>query len=502
MKFLKNGFCTVALIVIVSITVSAQSAVESFDRYAESARQTWGLPGMSVVVVKDGKVLMSKGYGIREIGKPDKVDNETLFGAMSTTKAMVAVAMGILVDEGKVDWNDKVTKHLTDFKLGDPFVTRELTVRDLFTHNSGLASADFLWTNETGNSVDEIISRMQYAKLAYNFRGGFVYHNVMYAVAGKVIEKGSGMSWERFMTERVFAPLGMKSTYPNITTSLVRGNRTSPHYEVKNTLRVIVDRNVDNVAPAGGVWSNSDDMGKWVAFWLGDGKPLLKQATLNEILKPQVIAPPQMYPTYRILKPNWSTYGLGWFQHDYRGEMANIHTGSLAGRVSIVGLLRSKNMGIYIFGNAEHVEVRHALMYKAFDVFGFGDANGRDWSAEFKPLYDEIAAQSAQAGDTLRKNRKSDTKPTLALAEYAGNYADPYYGKLRVSFENGKLLIYSTELMGEMTHWQDDSFRLAWKNEWLGEATIKFEIDPVTRQVASISMGPRKHIRIRTAGEK
>lgn len=485
------------LIIAITSAALAQDSVAAFDGYAERARDLWGLPGMSVVVVKDGKVLMSKGYGVREIGKPEKVDSETLFGAMSTTKAMVAVAMGILVDEGKVAWSDKVRKHLPAFKLGDPYVTSEVTVRDLLTHNAGLGNADFLWAIEPWNSIDEIVSRMQYAKPAYGFRAGFVYHNVMYGVAGKVIEKASGMSYEQFMTKRVFEPLGMKSTYPNITSSLVYKNRSSAHYEIKSALSVIEDSKIDTLAPAGGVWSNSDDMGRWVIFLLGDGKPLLKESTLNEIFKPQVISPPT-YPTYRILKPHWTTYGLGWFQHDYRGEMANIHTGSLAGRVAIVGLLRDKKMGVYVFGNADHIEVRHALMYKAFDVFALGDANGRDWSAEFKTLYDGIKADGQKADAVFRANRKADTKPTLAITDYVGDYADSFYGKLRVTYTDGKLLLFGRELMGELTHWQYDAFLLTWKTPWMGEDIVRFEVDP--RQVKSIALGPNKMARVNSAG--
>ena len=189
--------------------VFGQSKVEEFDKYVEAARKDWKVPGLSIVVVQDGKVLLSKGYGIKELGKPDPVNNETLFGSMSTTKAMVAVGLGVLVDEGKLSWDDPVIKHLPDFRVADPYVTSELKVRDLLTHNAGLGNADFLWGRGSDLSSDEIVRRMQYARPAYSFRGGFIYQNIMYLVAGKIMEKVSGMPWERFMTERVFGPLGM-----------------------------------------------------------------------------------------------------------------------------------------------------------------------------------------------------------------------------------------------------------------------------------------------------
>ncbi|HVF30534.1 MAG TPA: serine hydrolase domain-containing protein, partial [Pyrinomonadaceae bacterium] len=311
----------VAISVLASFSVAAaQNGVDAIDRYIEAARQSWEVPGMSVTIVHDGKVLMSKGYGTRELGKTEPVDSQTLFGVMSTTKAMTAVAMGLLVDEGKVSWRDKVVKHLPDFRIGDPYITQELEVRDLFTHNSGLASTDFLWARTPELPADEAVRRMQYARPAYSFRGGFQYHNSMYLVAGKVIEKLSGMPWEQFMTERVFRPLGMNSTLPTLQEAMKHPNRSIAHYRIKGTVEVINEMPIDSVAPAGSVWSNADDAAKWVNYLIsgktGDGKDLLKRSTLEEIFKPQVILPSNFYPTFSITKPKWTTYGLGWFQHD------------------------------------------------------------------------------------------------------------------------------------------------------------------------------------------
>ena len=297
----KLPFCIrpILLTVILSAAIFGQSAqqnnIDAFDKYAEAARVTWNVPGMSIAIVQDGKVLLSKGYGVRELGKSDKVDASTLFGAMSTTKAMTAVAMGILVDEGKVGWNDKVLKHLPDFRVADPYVTNELKVRDLFTHNAGLGNADFLWAWTPELSSAEIAKRMQYAPQAYSMRGGFTYQNVMYLVAGLVIEKASGMPWERFMTERVFRPLGMTSTFPNLSSGRSYQNRSSAHYEIEKKVEVIPEMEADSIAAAGAVWSTSDDMAKWVNFVLGNttvnGKEILKPATLAEMMKPQAIIP-------------------------------------------------------------------------------------------------------------------------------------------------------------------------------------------------------------------
>ncbi|MDQ4121378.1 MAG: serine hydrolase [Acidobacteriota bacterium] len=486
----------VILLLLLGAFAFGQDKVEILDRYIESARKDWQVPGMSVVVVRDGKVILSKGYGIREVGKSAVVDASTLFGAMSTTKAMTAVAMGILVDEGKVNWDDKVVKHLPDFRTADQFVTGEIRVRDLFTHNAGLPNADFLWTRATELAPDEIINRLQYAKPAYPFRAGFVYHNVMYLVAGKIIERASGMPWERFMIERVFNPLGMKNTFPTLESSRAYQNRSSAHFEIKNKITVIPDMPVDTAAPAGSVWSTSDDIGRWVKFTLdnaaADGKILLKPQTFEEILKPQVILPATFYPTFRLTKPHWTTYGLGWFQHDYRGEMVNFHTGSMPGRTAIIGLLRDKKLGVYIFGNLANAELRHALMYKVFDLFAFDD-NSRDWSAEMKALYEGIKMEAAKSLEARNATRKSDSAPSFPLNAFAGKYFDPYYGSVEVQLVEGNLrLITNRETYAVLEHWEKDAFLAKWNRGWMGEGIIRFEINPDGKEIEIILGGNQR----------
>lgn len=474
--------------------VAAQngSGVDALDRYIEAARQSWEIPGLSVVVVKDGKVVLAKGYGTRELEKNDPVDTSTLFGAMSTTKAMTAVAMGLLVDEGKVSWRDKVVKHLPDFRIGDPYITQELEVRDLFTHNSGLASTDFLWARTPELPSDEAVRRMQYAKPSYSFRGGFAYHNSMYLVAGKVIEKASGMSWERFMTERVFKRLGMDHTYPTLEAAMKQSNRSSAHYRIKGKIEIIPEMQIDSVAPAGAVWSTGDDIGKWVSYLVSgktaDGKELLTSATYEELFKPQVILPANFYPTFSLIKPKWTTYGLGWFQHDYRGEKVDMHTGSIAGRTAIVGLLRDKKVGVYVFGNLDHAEARHGIMYKTFDLLAFGDMNGRDWNAEFKKMYDQAEAEGQKAAAAQLSKRLENTKPSLPLNAYAGKYSDPFYGAIEVKLVDGKLRVQvAKDLYGDLEHRHVDTFMAAWSKAWLGEGLVTFQLNPLTGEVVSVT---------------
>ena len=492
------------LILVLTASAVAQNKVEDFDRYAEAARREWKVPGMAITIVQDGKVILAKGYGVRETGKPAPVDADTLFGAMSTTKAMTAVTMGMLVDEGKVSWDDKVIKHLPDFRVADAYITSELRIRDLFTHNAGMGSADFLWAWTPELSTAEIAKRMQFARPAYPFRGGYTYQNVMYAIAGQVIEKVSGMPWDRFVAERLFAPLGMKNTFATLRASGNYQNRSTAHFDIDGTITAIPEDIADGIAPAGAVWSTANDIAKWIDFMLGNttvsGKQLLKPATFQALLRPQAIVPPgQFYPTVALTQPHWTTYGFGWFQHDYRGEMVNFHTGSLAGRTAIIGLIPDKKMGIYIFGNLDHAEVRHALMYRAFDAFAFGDVNGRDWSKEMKSLYDGLEAQGNQQVEAQKARRKIDTKPSLALAAYAGKYADPLYGEIDVTFTGGKLQlsIGKGARQADLEHWHYDTFQTKWRHRWLGDGLVSFQLNSLTGEVESLSLGGAQLRRVR-----
>jgi CubicO group peptidase (beta-lactamase class C family) len=472
-----------------------QGAVDAFDRYAEAARKEWNVPGMSLVVVQDGKVLLAKGYGVRELGKNEAVGPDTLFGAMSTTKAMTAVTMAMLVDEGKVAWDDKVIKHLPDFRVADPYITAELRIRDLFTHNGGMGNTDFLWAWTPELPVAEVVKRMQLARPTYPFRGGYNYQNVMYMIAGQVIAKVSGMSWERFVTDRLFSPLGMNNTFANIELSKNYANRSTAHYVIENKVTPIPEMVADSIAPAGAVWSTADDIGKWVAFMLGDGtangRILLRPATFQTLTRPQIIVPPgQFYPTVALTKPHWTSYALGWFQHDYRGEMVNFHTGSLAGRTAIIGLIPDKKMGIYVFGNVDHAEVRHALMYKAFDMFAFGDNNGRDWSKEMKTLYDGIDEQGRRAAAAALARRLPNTKPSQPLTNYVGKYSDPFYGDIDVTLVEGKLrLAISKQRAAALEHWHNETFQVKWDQRWLGESFMSFQLNAITGEVESMNFG-------------
>lgn len=450
--------------------------VQDFEAYILKAQKEWEVPGMAVAVVKDGKVLLAKGFGVKELGTNQAVDAQTQFSCASTTKAMTAVCIGMLVDEGKLKWDDAVVTHLPEFQLYDPYITREIKIRDLLVHDTGLGNADFLWDIMKVSS-DEILEKMRYVKPSYSLRSSFIYQNIFYLAAGKVIEKVSGKPWGVFVKERIFQPLQMTRTVPFIREADVT-NQTKPHYNIEGKITVITHTVADEIGPAGSVWSSIDDMSKWMICMLDSSKyadgRLLTKKTWMEMFKPQVIVPAeQFYPTMQLTKPNWTTYGLGWFQHDYKGKKVNFHTGSLAGAIAINAQLPEEKLGIYVFGNYDHAEVRHALIYKAFDHFALGGT--RDWSADFLKLYKNINAGYEKMQKDFEAKRVMDTKTTFELDAYTGTYSDPLYGSVVITREGNELkAVANNYLKASFTHWHYDTFRGWYDKKWNGKSTATF----------------------------
>jgi CubicO group peptidase (beta-lactamase class C family) len=476
--------------------VSTQQPLAGFDAYVSKAAKDWRAPGLAIAVVKDGQVTFVHGYGVRELGKPAAVDTRTLFAIGSTTKAMTAALVGMLVDEKKAEWDAPVTRYLPWFQLKDPAVTRELTVRDLLTHRAGLGNADYLWYGQR-SSTDEILRRVRLVDPAYSVRSGFIYQNVMYAAAGAVIEAASGKPWAEMMRTRIFQPLGMRDTIPTAATLASQSNVASPHAVIDGQVRVIENVSVDPVAAAGSVWSNVDDMAKWMQFLLDGGRaggasgtPLLSKEVFAELFTPQTIAPYEMYPTTRLTRPHWMTYGLGWFQQDYRGRAVDFHTGSIDGMIAIHGLIRDERLGVYVLGNLDHAEVRHALMYTVFDRYA--GRSERDWSVDFLKLYGDLQSDAAQTAAKRDAGRVTGTSPSLPLKQFAGEYVDPLHGVVKVTDEAGALSVqYGAAFVGTLEHWHFNTFRARWKAAWRAPELVNFVLDSEGRPGALEMMGAR-----------
>jgi len=289
----------------------------------------------------------------------------------------------------------------------------------------------------------------------------------------------------------------MRDTIATAATLPSQPNVAAPHDTVDGHVRVIDNMSVDPVGSAGSVWSSVSDMAKWMQFLLdggraagANGKRLLSEATVAELFTPQTIAPFEMYPTTRLVKPHWMTYGLGWFQQDYRGRAVDFHTGSIDGMVAIHGLIRDEHLGVYVLANLDHAELRHALMYTVFDRYGSGPA--RNWSAEFLKLYDGVKRDAEEARKKEEGNRVSGTSPSLPLAQYAGTYRDPLHGDVEVTMANGALHVrYGSGFVGALSHWHFNTFRAKWTAEWHGTALVTFALDAAGRPTSVELLGGR-----------
>ena len=494
-KSLVPALCTTAVACLLLHTAAlAQAPLDGFDAYVAKAVQAWRTPGLAVAVVKDGRVVFSKGYGVRELGKPQPVDAHTLFAIGSTTKAMTAALVGMLVDEKKLGWDDPVVKHLPWFRLNDPHLTSEITVRDLLTHRAGLGNADYLWYGQT-KAPREILERVRLLEPAYSLRSSFIYQNVMYAAAGAVIEAVSGQPWEQMIRSRIFEPLGMAESIATAATLASQPNVATPHQIIDGELRVIENASVDGVAPAGSVWSSVHDMSKWMQMLLDGGKAgeraLLNTETVEELFKPQtIVTRAEFYPTARLTKPHWTTYGLGWFQQDYRGRAVDFHTGSIDGMVAIHGLVRAERLGVYVLANRDHSELRHALMLNVFDRFN--GAGERDWSPELLKLYADLQAEADEARKKEASARVTGTSPTLPLARYAGTYSHPLRGDILVTVDGNRLRAnYGTAYVGALEHWHYDTFRAKWDAAWRGTALLTFGLDEKGQPTRLEALGAR-----------
>ncbi|HEY4132701.1 MAG TPA: serine hydrolase [Gemmatimonadaceae bacterium] len=415
---------------------------QAFDKYVAQAAKDWHVPALAIAVVKDDSLVFAKGYGVLENGKDARANEHSRFAIGSTTKAMTSAALAMLVDEGKVKWDAHVTDYIPELELYDPWVTRELTVRDLLTHRTGLPGIDQFWVRWHYTTAD-MIRRLRYVKPETSLRTTWDYNNVMYSLAGVIIERASGMSWENFIRQRIFTPLGMNESETLVSEIKGKSNVAIPHVLLGDSVRAVPMRSTDAIASAGSVWSSVSDMSKWMRFILDSGrvggKQLIAPATFREIVAPQIRAPMEEYPALQLAKPTFFSYGLGWFVQDYRDHPVLMHTGSIDGECAIIGLMPSEHIGVYVLENLDHAELRHGLMYTVFDLFNANEnaAPARDWSKDLHELFD--APRANMAGRGGRVAQQAAVKPSLSLEKYAGTYVDSTYGTVNVTFANGAL---------------------------------------------------------------
>ncbi|WP_350017031.1 serine hydrolase [Rhodanobacter sp. IGA1.0] len=482
--------------------------LQDFGAYVDSARKTFDVPGIAVAIVKDGKVVMEQGFGLRQIGKPDQVDARTLFAIASNTKAFTAAALQQLADAGKLKMDDRVIDHLPWFRMSDAYVTHEIRIRDLLAHRSGLSlgAGDLLYWPPTSYSTKEVVQRLANVPIKNGFRSGYAYDNILFAVATLVIEQASGQSYADYVREHLFQPVGMDESLVDMTYLKPGMDVAMGHAKADfKDLQPVPPMAWLNDPGAGGIYSSVHDLAKWMNVQLAggvlpgtgnDGEPqrLFSDKAHQEMwsmLTPIRVGKPSV-PALAALTPNFSGYGESWFLSDYRGQKLVWHTGGWPGMVSRVTLVPGQNLGVVVLTNAESGAAFNAVTYRVLDAYLNPDQK-TDWVA----VYDSAVKKSeAKADDSLAKHeasRDKHSKPSLALARYAGTYRDPWYGDVVVSHENGKLRLRfskTAQLVGTMTPWQHDTFTVRWDDRTLNaDAFVNFDLD-VDGHITEMRMQP------------
>lgn len=459
----------------------AQKESAKLDAMIQRGIKDWKIPGLAAIVVHKGEVVFQKAYGIKDIDSDDPVDENTLFNMGSTTKAVVALSIGMLVDQGKLKWDDKVRDHLPWFQLSDPYVTADARVKDLLTHNLGSGNADLLWLLDS-MSTRGTLEKFELSERSYPLRGGFIYQNLMYVLAGELIEAVSGQHWTLFVQENVFDPLEMNRTQAKSFDIFEAGNYAFPHHDDPDEGMVKVRHTLDDqIGAAGMIWSSAADISNYLKFLesggIFNGDTLISSATFSYLFEPHsFVTKSSFYPTQQLTKPNWTTYGLGWFQQDYRGRKLDFHTGSITGLVAMAGIVHSEDLAIYVFSNLDHAELRHAILYKAVDLYAFDD-DTRDWHEEIFELYSGFSEKAKEAVKKRDESRILNTNPTLDLDEYVGTYKHKMYGTAEVSKENGALkLVFNDHLSHTLSHWNYDTFLTNREPDWRWELLVKFSV--------------------------
>lgn len=449
----------------------------ALERYVAAALAEWGLPGTAIAVVRNDSVVYSRGFGVRELGKPEPITPSTVFAIASTTKAFTATALGMLVDEKKVTWDDRVTQHLTGFQLFDPYVTRELTVRDLLTHRSGLSRGDRLWA---GSQFDrsEVLRRVRFLEPTTSFRSAYGYQNVMFLAAGTVVESASGMSWDDFLQRRIFDPLGMRHTVTSVTRLGTLPDVATPHERADNGYRPVPWNNVDNLAGAGSMISSVADMSQWLRMQLAGGtyggKRLIEEKTLRETHTPQMIQRRSEEDTRLWPMSNLVAYGLGWSVRDYHGKAMVSHGGSLRGMRTQVVMIPSARIGVVAITNSTQGSFTSAIANTAIDLYLGHPAH--DWSAKLLASTKAGEAREAEARRKRESERAPETTPSLPIARYVATYADSMYGDITIAAENDNLVMTFGPQVGDLRHWHYDTFQVAWRDSVNGRAFVTFTL--------------------------
>jgi CubicO group peptidase (beta-lactamase class C family) len=461
----------------------APDPLDGLDAYVEETMKLWDVPGAAVVVVKDDTVVFAKGFGVRHVADGGKVDADTLFAIGSNTKAFTATAIGLLVQEGRLSWDDPVLRYLPDFQMYDPLVTRKITIRDLLCHRGGLAT--FQGDLASFNSIydrAEIIRRIRFIEPGYDFRAGFGYSNSMFLVAGEIIPRVTGTSWDDFIEQRFFEPLGMSRSNTSLAGLASAANVATPHGFDHGKVVPIANDSVDNMAPAGSINSSANDMAQWLLLQTGNGshggRQLVDPAVISETRKPHNLL--QVDERSKKLNPSthFSAYGLGWGLSDYEGRLVVSHGGGLDGMISHVALLPEEKLGVAVMTNFDSHALHRAVVNHVIDAYlGVPD---RELEKSYAPLVEQVRGRQEHERAAREEARVQGTSPSRPAEDYVGKYTSAVYGDAEITLEDGALTIHPKghpRISGRLEHWQLDTFLCTWTDRVWDQSLVFFDLD-------------------------
>jgi CubicO group peptidase (beta-lactamase class C family) len=463
--------------------------LRTLDQHIEQVRQQWEVPGLAIAIVQGDSVVFAKGYGVKEIGKTDRVDENTLFSIGSSGKSMTAAVTAMLVDEGRMRFDDPVWTYLPTFRVADPFVSRHATIRDLLAHRTGLENATGAWYGSTSSRAEIIKQRFPFLKQEYDFRSRMLYNNLMLMTAGEAAAAVEGVSFEELMHRRLFTPLGMTSTVVNYPEVKPGSNIVAPHREIDGKWVAVPHRNTTNIGGAGGYYSSARDMAQYLRFQLGNGvyrgKRLVSERSMAEMRSVQIS---NLAPVFISDSGVTSLgYGLGWFLQYYRGHRAIDHGGSIDGMLTAMTILPEDQIGVVILTNRDGHAMHNALVRHIFDVaLGLPE---RDWNGQTLARSQQVRRQPEQAA--------KNAPMSLPLEGYAGTYADSLNGTMRVTSASGALRLTWEGHPGftaKLDPWQYNSFRIVnWESAGVLApiaSTATFQLDqsgrPVTLEISAL----------------
>lgn len=480
------SLCLILLIASFAAAQDYQAPTEiEIDALVQRALEAFDIPGIAVGIIQDGEIIHARGYGVRKLGAPERVDADTLFQIASNTKAMTSAALAILMDEGKLTWDDKVTDHIAEFRMHEPYVSREFTIRDLLTHRSGLplGAGDLLFWPEAESTIDEVINALQYLKPATSFRSTYAYDNLLYQLAGEVVTRASGVSYSDFIEQRIFAPLGMNDCKANHSRVPTAANEATPHAMVDGELATMTfHQATGSLAAAGGVNCNINSLLKWLDLQLNHGEMASGESLFSKQRHAEMWTPVTITNVIPAAAPGdkvaMTFYALGWSISETMGHQTITHTGGLGGMLTSTVMIPEKNLGILVLTNQANGSARGAIISELLSGY-----LKHDQELDFEA---RVAASRQGSDDALEEmarlwaERDVSIKPSLSLDAYAMTYVDNWYGDVTIAMDGEALRFIShrsAKLTGLLRHFEGDTFIVEWDDRaYVADAYLSFQL--------------------------